>query len=346
MSGIANFPRPSLTFKLDRTQTIGGIVRDESGKPVAGAKVTLDFPENYLDEDSLLPYMPRYSRCCDEQTDAKGRWQFSGLPSRLEGLTINVERDDHIKLELDEASCKRQIEDLRSQKAVFRLTKGLVVRGTIVDSQGKPIPSAQVAISQRPYFFGNQRTIVSTDKDGRYRFAQCQPGKITVSVAAAGLVSQHRKFEIAANQPPVDFRLKPGRAVKIRVVDSKGKPLSGATIGPEDTFNLNRFHSSVVIKTPTTDQNGRWASDGEPEGKVPLVIQKEGYATVHREFAAGDEEHRVVLLPPVRISGRIINAATRQPIRDVQISVTDKELTNEPRGLHISLDRRQTEWLL
>ena len=314
------------TFKLDRGQMIGGVVHDGKGQPVAGATLTLSIPN---DADPEAPVQRRIDGHC-ERTDAQGRWRCSHMPLSLEGMTICIERDGYAETQLDRAAYKSQLENLQSQKTVFVLNKGLLLQGTITDQQGKPAPSARVAISQQYAAFSSGCNILYADADGRYRFDQCGSGEITISVAANGLVSQHRDIKIEANGPSVDFRLKPGRAVKIRVVDPEGKPLAGAEIKPETEIFFGSHRQTIVANTSPTDRNGRWTSGSEPEGEMSFEIQKPGYATVCQKFSAGDEEHRVTLRPPVRISGRIINAATREPIRKVHVSIKDTPLTKEP----------------
>ena len=63
---------------------------------------------------------------------------------------------------------------------------------------------------------------------------------------------------------------------------------------------------------------------------MPITIQKPGYATARHAFAAAKEEYVVVLHPPVRVSGRIIDAATRKSIGNAHVTINDVPSTKTP----------------
>ena len=331
------------TFKLDRGQVIGGVVRDAAGRPIAGAHLQL----NFSTEEALTDRVQSLDNNWCGETNSQGRWQSSRLRSRLDGLTINIQCKGYVPQYVNEAACKMQFEDLRTQKAILVMAKGLVVQGRVTDSQGKPLPSAKVGITEQTGSLDTTYNQQWTNGEGRYRFDQCMAGTAVVSVAAKGLASRHRAIEIAAKTPPVDFRLKAGRAVKIRVLDPRGNPLAGVRIEPGDLTSfspsLGGNPQEIVASDSPTDRDGRWTSESEPEGKISLTIEMPyemtvdtlqtptpPYATIHRTFAAGDEEHVVPMHPPVRVMGRIINASTRQPIRKVNLKVKGIPLIKEP----------------
>ena len=215
-----------------------------------------------------------------------------------------------------------QAADLQKLTAVFVMEPGLVVQGKITDDKGKPVPAAQVKLSPHSFVLGGPsptRAETVTDHAGRYRFANCAPDGNTIIVLARGRTSQHKDITIAAGMASVDFRLSPGKPVKIRVVDAQGKPLGGAKIQPDNAafFSENQLYVADAMET---DRDGRWASANSPQGELLLQIGRPGYATAHRHLSASTKEHLVTLRPPVCISGRVIDAVTKKPLRKVHIS--------------------------
>lgn len=108
------------------------------------------------------------------------------------------------------------------------------VSGTVRERETKgPVAGAVVLLSN-----GQSETRIESDADGRYR-CRLAPGIITGKVleAPAPLVKPLRAFrapvELAADAheqtlPPIELR--PGRAVRGRVLDEGGKPVAGAAV--------------------------------------------------------------------------------------------------------------------
>jgi protocatechuate 3,4-dioxygenase beta subunit len=311
------------TFQLEKSRPIGGVVRDASGHPIAGATVSLTLAADNPN-DRVKPDVS--SR--NGHTDAQGRWRCDHTPSQIKGLTITVEKEGSPPLDLNQTACEAQRDKLQSQSAVFVIEKAYVVQGRITDLQGKPLPSATVWISQPSGDAMVRSNGVPTGDDGQYCFAEARAGTCEITVSGRRVVSQHRSIEVTRKLASVDFRLKPGRTIKIRVVDPQGKPVVGAEIdsdaGPFETTQ------KVIADTSVTDSTGRWATAGEPEEELPLNIHKEGYATAYRKLAAGDKEVLITLHPPIHVTGRVINAATRRPIQKPLVTTTNTPLGKQP----------------
>lgn len=316
------------TFNLQRSRAVGGTVRDPSGRPIPGARVVLSLTNNDPD-DSLRHNFNQHK----EWANLRGQWRCDHLPSRLDGLTISVSHYKHVDLDLDEANLTSQLADLHAMKAVFTMQPGLVVKGKIIDADGKPVASARVMLSpcglplSKPF---PTRAEVTSGCDGSYRFVNCLPGGNRIVVSAHDLTTQHRDITIKPGMTAVDFRLSPGLRVKIRVVDAAGKPLVGAQVLPDFPLFSNQ---SVILDDIETDQDGHWESASSPDGKIPLAISKPGYATVHPLLAAGEKEHLITMRSPVRISGRVVDAVTKKPLRKICISSHYTESEREPNVL-------------
>ncbi len=72
----------------------------------------------------------------------------------------------------------------------------------------------------------------TTDKQGHFRFESVRLGELILTAEANGYAPQCRRVKVgpAPDADAVDFSLKPGQAVRGRIVDSEGKPVSGASV--------------------------------------------------------------------------------------------------------------------
>jgi hypothetical protein len=113
------------------------------------------------------------------------------------------------------------------------LVQGVPLEGTVTDRDGNPISGARVGQGEdrcRPYPY---RVETQTDTLGRYRFADCNPGPLVLTVVAPGHSPELRAVTVVKDMKPVDFRLALGKTLRLRVVDTAGRPIAGAVAGPD-----------------------------------------------------------------------------------------------------------------
>ncbi len=121
------------TFRLQTGTVIGGKVVDEDGKPIAGAKLTI---QGY--HGGRLQ--------TEETTDSQGRWKIDKAPSgdKLE-IRVIASHPDFVSLrsEFDVGLEKPlPIEELRAQTASIVMKRGIQVMGTVTDPHDRPVPRA------------------------------------------------------------------------------------------------------------------------------------------------------------------------------------------------------------
>src|SRR5206468_1173746 len=115
----------------------------------------------------------------------------------------------------------------RGREAAARivLDRGLAVTGRVTDEVGNPIAGALV----RTKFLNDIRE-ARTNSDGTYTLAGCEPRTAKIVVSAKGRATDMRELRIDPEMGPVDFRMKPGGKVRVRVVDEQGRPVPKARI--------------------------------------------------------------------------------------------------------------------
>ena len=102
-----------------------------------------------------------------------------------------------------------------------------------------------------------------TDAQGCFRFDDVKLGEYVLTVEADSYAPQHRHVRVDPQCEAQLFKLKPGRLVLGRVVDSKGQPIGGVCV----VLNLWHCH---------TDPSGfyHWSVESPPPEQVTLRAYK------------------------------------------------------------------------
>jgi RNA polymerase sigma factor (sigma-70 family) len=294
----------SYTLKMYPVETVGGVVQDEQGRPVAGVRVapvvwTSSADIRYLREDIENP--------APAMTDDQGRWQCAGMPAGIDAsrVSIALTHPDYQRVDLPSGQA---MVDVRRGKATV-LPRGLDLNGRVVDIAGRPILGAKVLRGMDQ--FGGEVPRAESDEEGRFRFAHVPTGETVLTVQALGYAPALEKVVVRPGLAPVEFRLQKGRAVRGRVVDAKGEPLAGASVIVDGW----RGHRTLDWRT-TTDEDGefRWAD--APPDSFWIGIGREGYLGVSRREvppAAGDLT--ITLVKQLRVRGTVVDAETRHAVK-------------------------------
>lgn len=291
------------TLAMDPGTSIGGILQDEQGKPIAGAVVHLLVPsggDNDIERVSIWDH--------PEKTDAEGRWRCDIVPAQLNEVAIRLEHPDYISDEMYGASARPSVESLRTLTGVVVMKKGVVVAGRVLDTDGRPIEGATV--SQGSDRFGTSYPSTRTDKDGRFEFKNAKLEQMILTVQARGYSPDLEQVLPQKEMPPVEFRLEPGHTLRGRIVDRAGNPVAGAFVAA-DTW---RGHRSLEWRVDT-DAEGRFRWDDAPADEILIDMGKQRYMSIrHYGMTAAEQEHTITMLPLLRIKGRAIDEETGQTI--------------------------------
>jgi RNA polymerase sigma factor (sigma-70 family) len=317
------------TMRLESGTTAGGRVVDEQGRPIAGAKVEVELggDPRPVHGDGRVGYDVWLANGSDAATtDAEGRWHIDNVPnSPGVELSLLVTHPDH---ESDERWGQAQkaagvtTAMLRQGTATLTLKRGIIVRGRVTDPEGKPIQDALVIHGDDPYSASTPSKF-PTDADGRFRLPALPPGPTTLTVLARGWAPQLRKITIRAGLPPQDFRLGPGKPIRLRIVDAAGKPVPRAFVsltGWKGSKSIQSDHNPNQPRVPdqgilrTANADGVWEWAWAPDDPVKLEIGAKRLAAAELEVAGGTPERTVTLKAEHRITGRVVDAVTGKPI--------------------------------
>lgn len=171
---------------------------------------------------------------------------------------------------------------------------GGAVTGTVTDSVERfPIAQAKVYLETKASD-STQQLHALTDDQGRFEFAFVPEGSQTVTVSAVGYATEQRTFPLSSAAPERSFRFEmvPTETIAVRVVNSYGVPLVGATL----TEGLGALAEQWV-----TDAEGRVSVPfRRGETKTVYVLPREGslaIATLSVQPGQDGPKDQVITVP-------------------------------------------------
>ncbi|WP_339731059.1 carboxypeptidase regulatory-like domain-containing protein [uncultured Gimesia sp.] len=293
------------TAQLETAWTVGGIIVDGAGKPIAGAKVSpsVNFQKRPGDTSQL-------GAGTKITTDAKGQWRYQHVPASKPEVQIAVNHPDYSPWRDRVSRSKFEVKENPPPTARIVLNRGLIITGSVTDEQGKPISGALVRTK-----FMNDIRKATTDELGVYLIPGCESRMTRVVVSAKGRALEMQEVRVAPEMTPVDFVLKPGGKIRVRVVDKNGNGIPKARIffqqwrGNIDSFEFDTVH-------PYADENGVWEWNEAPLDKFQAdICRPGGMQLTYQTLLAREAEY--VFKPPkaLVISGSVVDAKTKQPIK-------------------------------
>jgi RNA polymerase sigma factor (sigma-70 family) len=325
------------TFRLESAVSAGGRLVDEQGQPIAGARVQVMTSGNSrsIRGDGRARYDTWLATGTDAATtDAQGRWHIDNVPDHAGAeLSLLVTHPEYIS---DEhwADLQRQAgvstAMLRQKTATLTLKRGVRVTGRVTDPAGKPVKDALVILGDDPYFASTGRDF-PTDADGRYRLPPLAGGETTLTVVATGWAPQMRHVRLQAGMAAQDFRLEPGKPIRLLFVDGNGKPIPDVYVslrewkGKKSLLNQrNPNHPKVPDpKIPQrADKSGVWNWPWAPDDPVKLEVSKSGFAPRELQIAGGTARD-VTLKAEHHIVGRVTDAVTGKAIPSFAVIPVD-----------------------
>ena len=299
----------SLTAQLEPGWSIGGHVVDENGQPVAKAHVRPSIEYKKPDDQ---PYQLGIGT--NIQTDENGNWSFHLVPNSYETLRVTISHADFRPETFPLSRTKYEIEKQETVFEPIELDRGIVVRGKVTDSDGQPIKGALI----RTKFSNNERE-ARTNKDGLYELSGCQTGSCRIVVSATGKATDMQEIDLTVNPEPVNFQMQPGGHVRIVVKDHDGKPSPKARIFYQDWRGRTEYFE-FDFKDQYADENGVWEWNEAPLDPFYVdVCPRNGMQLADEEIVARDEEYVFTPPPILQLSGTVVDAETKQPLRKFRV---------------------------
>ncbi len=326
----------AFTAALEAGWSVGGIIVDPEGKPVEGVTVAphIEFKKRPGD----LRQLASGTRL---KTDAAGKWRFDSVPVSMSEVFVGIDHPHFKSADRARGRGGFGIERGREPEARIFLDRGLTVTGRVTDDSGKPIVGALV----RTKFLNDIRE-AKTGTDGIYQLAACQPQATRIVVSARGRATDMKELTIEPGMEPVDFKLKPGGTVRIRVLDAKGNPVPKACIffqrwrGQFEYFEFD--HVSRYA-----DENGVWVWNEAPLDEFSAdICPPDGMQLELQPLIARAEEFVFRTSPALVVSGKVVDAVTKNPIKKFRVvpgfRAADNEMHYARNVSYVASDGRYT----
>jgi RNA polymerase sigma factor (sigma-70 family) len=296
---VVETPEPGGEVECDFTLRpafgISGRVLDESGNPVAGARISTFFGGR----NSVT-------------SDVNGEFQLDHLDPGHDSHQVAVRAEGYVwHSETVETGTGEPVE------RDIVLERGAHVAGRVVDGRGRPVAAARVCMGFSTNAW-NARWSWTGD-DGVFEFPHAPRGEQILWIERAGLAAMKHVVSIPERGDlpgEVTIVLDAGRSVGGRVLDDQGRPVSDVGVYP-------RHEGDSLGLSIKTDAQGEFSLEHIPGQAVELSFYRPGWERVGVELAPGDvPDLRVVMNPSGKVAGRVIDAATGRPVEAFRIRLT------------------------
>jgi protocatechuate 3,4-dioxygenase beta subunit len=247
-----------LNYQLTSMPKINGVVRDENGKPVEGAKIVV-CPVGFEEI------------CSDKEGNFEISWDpgIWGARPRETTFWLVARHQERNLAAVDETMTES------TNSLTVNLKPGVVITGRIVDPNGKGISGANFAVMLDGPGWGSsvERERLSTDENGKYEIGAIPSGhSYSINASADGYGSNRVKFH---TDDAKDNRLSlepltlavANLSVSGRIVDMEGNPVANARIESYDFGHGQPSHLSTQA-----DAQGGFILKGVCEGEVNIRI--------------------------------------------------------------------------
>ena len=277
-------------IRLTREFRVVGTVTDPSGTPVEGAVV-----------QSFMT-----SATNEARTDTRGAYVLAHLDP---GRTVHAVFARHP----DYAEVRREVATQGDEiRADFQLPRGVRVTGRVTNEEGTPLVGASLYIGFSAAAYN--RMDATSDEDGAFAFPVVPPGQQSLVARRPGYAPVRLPLAVPKHTDVVrDVRvvLSRGRAVAGTVTFEDGRPASGLTVSWR--------HQREYIEGPRirTDDRGRFAGTHLPFEGLDAEVWGDGVERQVHDVPDGRDAVRdwvIVVQPNGRLAGRVIDAATGEPI--------------------------------
>jgi len=302
---VANYGTSALRITMQRGGILRGFVRTATGDPVPKAEV---IHGEWQQVENVRTY-----------SDASGAFELRSLP--LGAIEVRAEHDREGR--------KTATVHLAPGKALEHdlvLSRGLELRGKVVDQDGKPVAKVYVEATAdrtptQKHWMGSCRT----DEAGHYLIPNCPVDRPLRVKFSSKLIAPHVVKDLDPQKGALDVTVKGvGNDVHIvgYIVDPHGKPLAGVRVSPRSEAR-NQHISSV-----TTKEDGAFAFGPLPEGIWKLAIShgKHPSQTITSHHLGGDERWDMGNVA-LTLGGTAIIKPQSVPGTDLYFMVADTQST-------------------
>lgn len=321
----ASSGRQVVEIVLSRGRAVHGIVVDEKGEPVAGARVALLWQADTKARKRFVAgrRLPESIQVFEARTGEVGSFTVNDLPAGRFELVVRAEGFAPYEIPGVEIASEETSKDLGR----LELSPGLALEGWVSDRTGRPVAGAEVQLRLR---LGSTRfpgPATRSDEEGRFRLEHLTADTVfDLHVRHAEFSARVVPNIAARDQELLHVELERSAVVTGRVVTTTGEPVPRAWVGAKPTDAVDSWVLYIdregVDPTTHTDAQGRFYLPDVESGQVRLSVEAKGFQPYSRsdlDILPGTETVvEVVLEPGASVTGRVLGADGR-PLSGVSV---------------------------
>ena len=198
---------------------------------------------------------------------------------------------------------------------------GTLVRGTVTDIGGGPIPGARISIHDDERFDWQRADFMAvTGSDGTYQLSLAD-GSYAATASHDEYTHASHDLEVAGKPVTLDFQLTPGGIIRGQVIaKDTNKPVPHAMV----TASSRQGRGGGGMPDATTDDDGNFTIKSLKPGVIALTASARGYASATPttvELGIGEQEDgvRVMVDHAFSISGHVVKKGTKDGLPGVRV---------------------------
>jgi hypothetical protein len=297
---------------LETGSLISGRIEDETGQPIAGAKVEVSI---FGPRTSVASFSNHYDIFFHAaKSDATGKWHLDRFPDELDGLSLRVTHPDYQPTtdygSSDYTQVSQQpLSSLRDGTSVIVLKRGSILTGQLIGAEGKPVAGARLVVGKD--IWGTNLPEMKSDAGGHFSFKGLAAGDNFLTIEAAGYKPKIIPLTLPLTQAMGAIQLEKGRVLRGHLVDAAGKPCAGFEV-TADTWNKLR----TLDLRMTTDANGDFTWDGAPDEPVTFSVMRgpKDPLLYDLPLQASDAVQTITMKPALHLTAQVVDGTTGQPI--------------------------------
>jgi protocatechuate 3,4-dioxygenase beta subunit len=317
-------PRKTTPVEAEGAGGVTGRVLNHKKRPVQGARVALCSSMGFF---MAFP-TTQNELGVEDVTDSQGNYRLSGLePGREYSLLVS-----HTDYADTTKSPVRVQAGTEIELADLIMNEGLVVKGTVTDKAGAPVPGATVRLldqMSQPFFSQSafsqnpgKKVLKETtvDASGTYSFESVSSHLFTVEASAEGYGSQSKQqtqFD-AKRLNEIDFVLGVGQTMSGLVTDMEDRPVEGAFV----TANKSRVKKFFSTGSAVTGSDGRFEIVGLAKGNYVIRATCEGFTPKGKQkIQIGASTVVIKLQRQGSVAGFVLDQKTGKPVKNFSVEV-------------------------
>lgn len=300
---MADFLAQKAAMVMRAGISMTGTVLNESGKPIASAKVTRDHDFWGMEEGA------------NQLTDAQGRFRFRNLAQTEVTLTVAAKGfapTNHV------VEVRPGLAELQ-----FTLLPGRLLRGRVVDNDGRPVAKAEVQLEVDERNLEVFEWSAKTDTNGRFEWNSAPHSKEKFVVIASGHEIKHG-LDLVADGTEQTVVLTKAKSRNVRV---SGVVTDAATTQSIETFQVQvaRLMSGGEVRSSVNGQNGRYnfQTHGAVGDRFVTEVRADGYLPVRMTNAINGAPEQLLnfaLTASSPITGTLLSS-DGQPISGATVAL-------------------------